>query len=75
MAGLLGSTGTSITVSTFAKVIAGRCLHAASVPSNSVRNSGVKRCTIREAAKLAVTVNSPLRKLFRFQLDQPGSKT
>ena len=54
IAGLVTSTGTSITIWIFAEVIVAPCLRAASNPFNGVPNSMVKRCTIHAAGKLRV---------------------
>jgi hypothetical protein len=55
IAGLNISTGASITVSIFAMAVVVRCLRAATVLSNNVRHSVVKRCMIHVAMKLPVT--------------------
>jgi hypothetical protein len=54
IAGLNISTGTSITVSIFAMAVVVRCLRAATVLSNNVRHSVVKRYMIHVAMNLLV---------------------
>jgi hypothetical protein len=55
--GLIISTATSTTISTFARVIVVRFLRAATVLRNTALSSMVRRCMTRVAVKVPLAIN------------------